>query len=139
MRKRSNRASPWQYQPDINLNSFLDLILNVLLFFIFATEIAAFHALEVTIPSSQSANSESHDKNEIIVYISQDNRINVNGQYFDKAEFTSWLQKTTTSNSDEPSLIVRGDLESNLQTTVDVLTACKIAKINKIKVETKQP
>ena len=139
MRKRSHRSSRWKHQAEINLNSFLDLILNVLLFFVFATEIAAFQALEVTVPSSQSSDNQTLDKKEIIVYITKDNKINVNGEYLNQAKFADWLEKNKNPDNDQNFIIVRGDLESHLQTTVDVLTACRMAKISKVKLETKDP
>jgi len=138
MPKRSRRLTNWKHQPEVNLNSFLDLVLNVLLFFIFATEIAAFHALEVTIPSSSNAKSESHDKSEIIIYITRDNKINIDGQEIKSNDLANWLNQNKGSDNDQKYIIVRGDLNSELQTTVDVLSACRAAHINKIKVETKE-
>ena len=137
MPKRSRRLSSWKHQPDINLNSFLDLVLNVLLFFIFATEIAAFHAIEVAIPTSDRAKSETHDKNDVIIYITRDNKIMLDGQPFKKSELVTWLTQHNIAKSAQ-KVIVRGDLNSELQATVDVLDACKAANIEKIKVETKQ-
>lgn len=134
MAVRSRRSNRFKHQPDVNLNSFLDLILNVLLFFVFATEIAAFEAIEVTVPSSNYATHESLDKDEIIIYISQDNRLNVDGKFLDKNGLEDWLSK---NKKDSTFVVVRGDLQSNLQAMVDVLSACRVAKIDKVKVETK--
>jgi biopolymer transport protein ExbD len=36
-------------------------------------------------------------------------------------------------------VVVRGDLNSNLQTMVNVLSACKVADIEKVKIETEKP
>jgi len=138
MPKRSRRLTSWKHQPDVNLNSFLDLVLNVLLFFIFATEIAAFHALEVTIPSSAHANNESHDKSEIIIYITRDNKINIDGHEIKSSDLADWLNQNKGSDNSQKYIIVRGDLNSALQATVDVLSACRAARITKIKVETKE-
>ena len=134
MAVRSRRSNRFKHQPDVNLNSFLDLILNVLLFFVFATEIAAFEAIEVTVPSSNYATHETLDKNEIIIYIGQDNRLNVDGKFLDKNGLEDWLSK---NKKDSTFVIVRGDLQSNLQAMVDVLSAFRVAKIDKVKVETK--
>lgn len=138
MPKRSRRLTSWKYQPEVNLNSFLDLVLNVLLFFIFATEIAAFHALEVTVPSSSTAKNENHDKSEIIIYITRDNQINIDGKVIKAAELGSWLNHNKGADNSQKVVIVRGDLKSDLQATVDVLSACRAARITKIKVETKE-
>ena len=136
MRIRSKRSSHFKYRPDINLNSFLDLILNVLLFFVFATELAAFQSLEVTVPSSKSATSESRDQNQILVIIAKDNQINVDGNEVNQSKLATWL---TTHKKEDSVIVIRGDLESNLQAMVDVLSACRQAHIDKVKVETKSP
>ena len=44
---------PGRLQPDISLNSFLDLVLNLLLFFVFATELAMFNSLSVAVPKTE--------------------------------------------------------------------------------------
>jgi biopolymer transport protein ExbD len=36
-------------------------------------------------------------------------------------------------------VIVRGDMNSNLQSLVDVLAACRIAGVENVKVETEKP
>ena len=77
---------------------------------------------------------ESLDKDEIIIYIGQDNRLNVDGKFLDKNGLEDWLSK---NKKDSTFVIVRGDLQSNLQAMVDVLSACRVAKIDKVKVETK--
>ena len=138
MPKRSRRSRNHNQQPDVNLNSFLDLVLNVLLFFVFATEIAVFHAIEVDIPSSQQAKNETRDKNETIIYITQSNKIMIDGHEIPSQELTDWLNQHKSSTDSEQYIIVRGDLHSDLQTTVDVLSACRAAHITKIKVETKE-
>ena len=114
----------------------MDLILNVLLFFVFATELAAFQSIEVTVPTSKYASSESREKNEIIIFISKNNKINVDGNNLDPQKLETWL---TDHKKDNTFIIIRGDLESNLQSMVDVLSACRHAKIDKVKVETKSP
>ena len=53
MRNRIPTISRWLHQPDINLNAFLDLILNILLFFVFATELAVFDAIDLAVPVTE--------------------------------------------------------------------------------------
>ena len=115
----------------------MDLILNVLLFFVFATELAAFQSLEVTVPNSKSATSESRDQNQILIFIAKDNKINVDGNEVDQSKLEAWL--TAHKKEEDSVIVIRGDLESNLQAMVDVLSACRQAQIDKVKVETKSP
>lgn len=125
-------------QPDVNLNSFLDLVLNILLFFVFATEIAAFEAIEVKVPVTKYSEAVSTPKEGVILYISKDNKIQSEGHPISVDALPAWLE-AKKKRPDFFGIIVRGDLESNLQTTVDVLAACRLAGIDKVKVETEKP
>ena len=136
MRVRSKRSHRFRYQPEVNLNSFLDLILNVLLFFIFATEIATFQSIEVSVPTSSHSDKDNIEKNDLIIFISKDNKINVNGTFMNVTDLEQWLSKNKTQNT---FVIIRGDLKSELQSMVDVLFACRKAQIDKVKVETRPP
>jgi len=139
MRIRSTRRSRWKVKPEVNLNSFLDLILNVLLFFVFATELAAFESLEVSVPVSKYSVSSARESKEIIVFISDKNEIFIDGDKVDEAKLTEHLKKKKFTDDKENFIIIRGDLKSDLQTMVSVLGACRVAEITKVKVETKEP
>lgn len=137
-RSRARRLLRNRYQPDINLNSFLDLILNVLLFFIFATEIAVFDAIEVKVPVTEFSESVSTPKEGTIIYISKDNKLFADNHPVALKELAQWLS-AKKSQASFYGIIVRGDLDSNLQTMVDVMAACRAVGIDKIKVETEKP
>ena len=139
MRIRSTRRSRWKLQPEVNLNSFLDLILNVLLFFVFATELAAFESLEVSVPVSKYSVNNARESKEIIVFISDKNEIFIDGEKVDEAKLAEHLKQKKFTDDKENFIIIRGDLKSALQTMVSVLGACRVAEITKVKVETKQP
>ena len=51
----------------------------------------------------------------------------------------AWLSQKKTDDVSFNSVIVRGDLNSSLQATVDVLAACRVAGIEKVKIETQKP
>lgn len=138
LRSRSRRQLRNRSQPDVNLNSFLDLVLNILLFFVFATEIAAFEALDVKVPVTKYSEAVSTPKEGVILYITKDNQLQSEGHVIPIDELPTWLQ-TKKKRPDFFGLIVRGDLNSNLQTMVDVLAACRLVSIDKVKVETEKP
>lgn len=79
MRGRSRRSTYAKNQPDINLNSFLDLILNILLFFVFATELAVFDAIDVAVPVTEYSETSSTQKRTFIIFITKDNQYLVDG------------------------------------------------------------
>lgn len=138
MRTRSKRSRRSIHQPEINLNSFTDLILNILLFFVFATELAVFEAIEVAIPVTEYSDKITNQRQEAtIIFITKNNQILVDGENVTTNQLSSVLTKKSKMVSFS-GIIVRGDLNSDLQTTVDVLSACKLAGIDKIKIETEK-
>lgn len=138
LRSRSRRMLRNRSQPDVNLNSFLDLVLNILLFFVFATEIAAFEAIDVKVPVTKYSEAVSTPKEGVILYISKENKLLSEGRPLTVDELPLWLD-AKKKRSDFFGIIIRGDLQSNLQTMVDVLAACRLAGIDKVKVETEKP
>lgn len=139
MRGRSRRSSYTKKQPEINLNSFLDLILNILLFFVFATELAVFDAIDVAVPVTEYSETSSTQKRTFIVFITKDNRYLVDGTKVAIEQLSNILIKKKKTDASFTGVIVRGDLNSNLQALVDVLAACRMANIENVKVETEKP
>lgn len=139
MRGRSRRSSYAKKQPDINLNSFLDLILNILLFFVFATELAVFDAIDVAVPVTEYSETSSTQKRTFIVFITKDNQYLVDGTKVAIEQLANILIQKKKTDTTFTGVIVRGDLNSNLQALVDVLAACRVANIENVKVETEKP
>jgi biopolymer transport protein ExbD len=139
MRTRSRRASRWKQQPDINLNAFLDLVLNLLLFFVFATELAVFDTLDVHVPVSQYSEAQTTERQAMMIFITKDNEFFADGERITLSDLSRWLSQKKMQDNRVDNIIVRGDLSSNLQATVDVLDACRAAGIYKVKIETIKP
>ncbi|WP_333875010.1 ExbD/TolR family protein [Methylobacter sp.] len=139
MRNKSRRSSRWTNQPDINLNAFLDLVLNILLFFVFATELAVFEAIDVSVPITEYSDTLSRQRQALIIFITKDNQYLADGEKMPIANLAGWLSQKKQSDDTLNTVIVRGDLNSSLQATVDVLGACRMAGIEKVKIETEKP
>ena len=139
MRNRPRRSSRWLHQPDINLNAFLDLILNILLFFVFATELAVFDAIDVAVPVTEFSDTQSTHRQAQVIFITKDNQYLANGEKILIDNLAAWLIQKKKEDVTFNSVIVRGDLNSSLQATVDVLGACRVAGIEKVKIETEKP
>jgi biopolymer transport protein ExbD len=139
MRGRSRRSTYAKNQPDINLNSFLDLILNILLFFVFATELAVFDAIDVAVPVTEYSETSSTQKRTFIIFITKDNQYLVDGIKVAIERLDNLLIEKRKTDSTFSGVIVRGDMNSNLQSLVDVLAACRIAGVENVKVETEKP
>ncbi|MCK9608806.1 MAG: biopolymer transporter ExbD [Methylomonas sp.] len=139
MRTRPRRTSRWTHQPDISLNAFLDLILNILLFFVFATELAVFDAIDVQVPVSEYTESQTTERQVLMIFITKENELLVDGSKLESNELAHWLAEKKASGLPIENVVVRGDLASDLQATIDVLGACRVNGIDKVKIETIKP
>jgi biopolymer transport protein ExbD len=126
-------------QPDISLNAFLDLILNILLFFVFATELTVLDAIDVSVPITEYSDTLSTNRQALIILISKDNHYFVDGEKIPIESLAALLSRKKKEDETFNSVTVRGDLNSSLQATVDVLGVCRAAGIEKVKIETEKP
>ena len=62
-----------------------------------------------------------------------------NGEKILIDNLAAWLIQKKKEDVAFNSVIVRGDLNSSLQAMVDVLGACRVAGIEKVKIETEKP
>jgi biopolymer transport protein ExbD len=135
MRTRARNRRRWQTQPDVNLNAFLDLVLNILLFFVFATELAVFDAIEVEVPKAEAAEHQEDKAKTVMVSISGNNEFAIDGEHVVTEGLKDAIKRhveTVAANS----IIVRGDQGSDLQSTVSVLDACRGLGLDKVKIQT---
>lgn len=135
MRTRARNRRRWQTQPDVNLNAFLDLVLNILLFFVFATELAVFDAIEVEVPKAESAEHQEDKAKTVMVSISGNNEFAIDGEHV-VTEGLKDAIKRHIETVEANSIIVRGDQGSDLQSTVSVLDACRGLGLDKVKIQT---
>ncbi|WP_197491521.1 ExbD/TolR family protein [Methylomonas methanica] len=105
----------------------------------FATELAVFDAIDVAVPVTEFSETSSTQRQALIIFITKDNQYLVDGEKMPISSLPEWLSQKKQSEPTFNSVIVRGDLNSSLQATVDVLGACRMAGIEKVKIETEKP
>jgi biopolymer transport protein ExbD len=110
MRKRPRHLSPGRQQPDISLNSFLDLVLNILLFFVFATELAVTKSLNVAVPKTEYGETTSKDNESLLIQVTKDSRYFIGKDEVAAAKLPSQMRERKAANPNLKSVIVRGDL-----------------------------
>ena len=119
----------------MNLNAFLDLVLSILLFFVFATELAVFDAIEVDVPKAEASEHQEDKAKTVMVSISGNNEFAIDGERVVTEGLKDAIKRyveTVAANS----IIVRGDRGSDLQSTVSVLDACRGLGLDKVKIQT---
>jgi biopolymer transport protein ExbD len=106
---------------------------------VFATELAVFYAIDVAVPVTEYSETSSTQKRTFIIFITKDNQYLVDGIKVAIERLANLLIEKRKTDSTFSGVIVRGDMNSNLQSLVDVLAACRIAGVENVKVETEKP
>jgi biopolymer transport protein ExbD len=124
------RLPPAEAENDwLNLTPLLDVVLNLLLFFLIATH---FHQqerdLEVSVPEVGAAQPLTSTP-ELIVNVTQDGRYKVVEQEFTESQLATLIRDHATKNPHQP-VLVRGDGRSALRYSARVMALCNRENID---------
>jgi biopolymer transport protein ExbD len=96
-------------------------------------------AIDVSVPITEYSDTLSTNRQALIILISKDNHYFVDGEKIPIESLAALLSRKKKEDETFNSVTVRGDLNSSLQATVDVLGVCRAAGIEKVKIETEKP
>ncbi len=132
------RHKDWfeELQPGLNLTPLLDVLFNLIFFFILATTIKESQAfLNVSLPySEQAQETQKKPPSSLVIVVNDDNEIliqnskvaiNTLGDELKEMKKTGQIQQ----------VLIRGDANAYHQTIVSVLDACAEAGLYKVSVE----
>jgi len=115
----------------INLTPMLDMVFNLLLFFLAATTFAREEVeLNLRLPQAKSGQA-GEPRKQFVINVFADGRLSVDGR---EVTFEALQQKLTAAgqrDKDQP-VLVRGDREAHFGVGLQVLDACRLAKISKV-------
>ena len=133
---RHKRYLAWVSEDSINLTPLLDVIFNIIFFFILATTIReAKSFLEVQLPSSSEAAAREAETATLIITVTDTNRIYLNEREVTAKDLEALLEEEHVGKVRE--IIIRGDAKAYNQTIVDVLDACARAGRYAVSIEVK--
>ncbi len=133
---RRKRYLTWVSEDSISLTPLLDVIFNLIFFFILATTIReAKSFLEVQLPSSSEAAAREAETATLIITVTDTNRIYLNEREVTPKDLEALLREQDVANVRE--IIIRGDAKAYNQTIVDVLDACARAGHYAVSIEVK--
>jgi biopolymer transport protein ExbD len=136
-RRRRRRLLSWDTEESINLTPLLDVIFNLIFFFLLATTIKQSQAfLDVKLPKSSRANIVKKEKKIIVITLDKENRI-----FFEKDEVSiDDLEKKLIETSPEEvdRIVLRGDAKSYHESVVNILDVCVKAGHRGVSVEVKK-
>lgn len=139
MPHNSNKHWFEELQPGLNLTPLLDVVFNLIFFFILATTIKESQAfLNVTLPYSEQAQVvEQTPPSTLEIVVSETNEIFIQDKLVDIKSLPDELRKINQSRKID-NVIIKGDAKAYHQTIIQVLDACASAHLYKVSVEVQQ-
>ena len=115
----------------MNLTPMLDMVFNLLLFFLAATTFAKEEVeLDLRLPEAKTgaANQATHP---LVIQVLADGRLVFDGRIVTLEALVQKLQAAAARNR-EQSVLVRGDKQAQFGLGLQVLDACRLAKLGKV-------
>lgn len=123
------RSTPEADTPGIDLTPVIDIVFNLLIFFLVAT---TFHQTEremqVALPIANASLPMSSLLRELVINVDRDGRLNLGGKAMTPAELQATVNDAVSANPDQ-KVTVRGDRGTAYENVVQVLDICKAAGI----------
>ena len=118
-------------EASINLTPMLDMVFNLLLFFLAATTFAREEVeLDLRLPHAKSGQTGAPGK-QLVINVFADGRLAVDGRVVTIEALRQRLEALAQQNR-EQAVLVRGDQQAQFGVGVQVLDACRLAKLSKV-------
>jgi biopolymer transport protein ExbD len=114
----------------LSLTPLIDVVFQLLLFFIVATRFAdEDRELIVPLPDASEARPITYVPQELFININQDGQFFVGGRVVDETELEDILQRAATNNPANQSVRIHADKRTAFQSVVTAVNLCKRAGI----------
>ncbi len=133
-------------EPELNLTPMIDIVFQLIIFFLVGTEFAENQAaqkekesalLPIELPTSSAASSLTPGPDPVTVSITKTGELYLNTKQVTLKELELGL-KAAKENYQDTSVIIAGDGQAYLQIVVDVLRMCEQLQIKQAKIKTKK-
>ena len=116
-------------EPYLNMTAMVDVILNLLIFFMLGSRFAEEERqIDIQLPNVSHAQPLTAPPDEIVINVYADGRVVVDKRTVSGEELASLLSDAHTRYKDQ-SVLIRGDGKGNYQSVMDVLSICQKAEI----------
>ena len=123
LRKNRSRA------PQLALTSMLDVIFLLLCFFVTVSVFSQWeNEISIKLPSAATSDEPDRLPGEIVVNLSKDGKVTVNGQTLTLDDLKARLAKVAKYYPGQP-VIIRADKAVRYETLVDLIDACRAADV----------
>jgi biopolymer transport protein ExbD len=117
-------------EPYLNMTPLVDVILNLLIFFMLGTSFAKDERqFDVELPSVSHAQPLTTPPDEIVINVYADGHVVVSEKSLTAGELESLLAEAHSRFADQ-AVLIRGDGKGNYQAIMDVLSVCQKANIH---------
>lgn len=129
--------------PQINLTPMLDIVFNLIIFFMVGTRFSELEErnLDVKVPQVKGTAQLSDVPKKRTIGVHRDGKITLDQKPLTLPQLIAALAESRRQRPDM-SVVVRGDAEGRFQNVASVLTACREAGVNdmgiSVRMETKQ-
>jgi len=134
-----NFRSHWKEDPEINLIPLIDVLLVILIFLMVTTTYSKYAELQINLPSA-AADKQADRPNEINVTISATGELTIDRrpvQATSAAQLAEALKQAGSALKD-PIVIINGDAKSNLQLSINVMEAARLAGYSNVSFSVQQ-
>ncbi|MCX7013454.1 MAG: biopolymer transporter ExbD [Candidatus Sumerlaeota bacterium] len=118
----------------INLTPLLDMIFNLIFFFILATSINELASLDIKLPKADVPQIADSEKRALTVAITQDGRIVFQGETLTRETLTERI-RDAAAQGNVAGVVIRGDRDSRLQASIDAMMACRDAGVTQVQMD----
>lgn len=116
---------PTEKDAEINITPIVDLVFNLLIFFLVATKFADIERdVRVRPPSSLNARPVTAIPQEIVINVTREGRMLIAGKHRESEDIDRLL-KIAVSENPHQAVVIRGDRQAILQFAVNILDLCE--------------
>ena len=124
--------------PGINLTPLIDVMFNLILFFMVATRFSEMEReIDVQVPQVAEAKPMTSPPQEIVVNIQDDGSVMLHGDPVSLVQLSTTLREARERYEDQ-SVLIRGDGRAVYQYVADVMSACTEAGIRHLNLGVRQ-
>jgi biopolymer transport protein ExbD len=118
--------------PALNLTSMIDVLFLLIIFFMVATKFDEMERnIEVAVPQVAAAGEDMPPPQPLIVTVTADGRLDLDGKAVTETELSSRLAAARTPLT-EPTVVIHGDAKCAFQHVAAALGACRQAGITEL-------
>jgi biopolymer transport protein ExbD len=123
-------------EPGLNLTPMIDVVFTLLVFFMLATKFAEREReLDVDLPAASAANEPRPNPQEIVINVSRDGRVSIDGQALQGEDLFHALE-AAAHRAPTTMVTVRGDRQGSYDEIVQVLNQCARAGLSDLSLST---